>query len=232
MRSNVLKFLLLLLFVPFLISPAFAAEYEQTTTTSEGTLDIGIYTIPEIPNIDELTKLKIDFLKTGTQKVQEHVDYRIAVIKDDQNVFGPIRLTHTSTGSVTIPVQFTENGEHKIQFEVEGILFMPIPLETAEFSITIGQQVTPVVTIPDWVRNNAAWWAEGAISDNDFASGIEFMIKEGIIIVPVTESGQKSDAVIPDWVKNNAAWWAEGQIDDQTFANGLQFLIKVGIITV
>ena len=36
-------------------------------------------------------------------------------------------------------------------------------------------------TIPEWIKNNAAWWAEGQIDDNSFATGIEFMIKEGII---------------------------------------------------
>ena len=89
------------------------------------------------------------------------------------------------------------------------------------------------VAIPDWVRNNAGWWADGQIDDNTFANGIEYMIKQGIIVVPPTESGeQNTDAVIPDWVRNNAGWWADGQIDDNTFANGIQYLIKEGIISV
>jgi len=89
------------------------------------------------------------------------------------------------------------------------------------------------VSIPEWVKNNAKWWSEGGIDDNTFATGIEFMIKQGIISVPSTQSGtQNADATIPDWVRNNAAWWADGQIDDDTFASGLQFLIKEGIISV
>jgi len=89
------------------------------------------------------------------------------------------------------------------------------------------------VSIPEWVKNNAKWWSEGGIDDNTFATGIEFMIKQGIISVPTTTSGaQNEDATIPDWVRNNAAWWADGQIDDNTFASGLQFLIKEGIISV
>ena len=39
------------------------------------------------------------------------------------------------------------------------------------------------VTIPDWVRNNAAWWAEGQIDDKAFANGLQYLIKEGIISV-------------------------------------------------
>jgi len=89
------------------------------------------------------------------------------------------------------------------------------------------------VSIPEWVKNNAKWWSEGEIDDNTFATGIEFMIKQGIISVPSTQSdAQNADATIPDWVRNNAAWWADGQIDDNTFASGLQFLIKEGIISV
>ena len=89
------------------------------------------------------------------------------------------------------------------------------------------------VNIPDWVKNNAKWWSNGEIDDNTFASGIEFMIKQGIISVPTTASGaQNENATIPDWVRNNAAWWADGQIDDNTFASGIQFLVKEGIISV
>lgn len=93
-------------------------------------------------------------------------------------------------------------------------------------------QIVTKVQIPDWVRNNAGWWAEGNIADSDFASGIEFMIKEGIIQVPPTESEGTGESVIPDWVRNNAAWWADGLISDDDFARGLQFLIANGIIAV
>jgi hypothetical protein len=92
---------------------------------------------------------------------------------------------------------------------------------------------TKQISIPDWVRNNAGWWADGQIDDKSFASGIEYMIKEGIIVVPATGDGQASkDAVIPDWVRNNAGWWSEGLITDKDFANGLQYMIKHGIISV
>jgi len=41
--------------------------------------------------------------------------------------------------------------------------------------------------IPDWVRNNAGWWAEGAIGDKDFVSGIQYLIKERIMQIPLSE---------------------------------------------
>jgi hypothetical protein len=35
--------------------------------------------------------------------------------------------------------------------------------------------------IPDWIRNNAGWWADGQITDSDFVQGIQYLIKEGIM---------------------------------------------------
>ena len=53
-----------------MVYPAFAAEFDQIVSTSNGTLDVGIFTIPEIPNTAEPTKLKISFLKPGTEEIQ------------------------------------------------------------------------------------------------------------------------------------------------------------------
>jgi len=156
-----------------------STEYSQIVSTSDGTLDVGIYTIPAIPNTEEPTKLKIDFLKSGTERIQQHIDYRVSVTNDGDYVFGPMsRLSHTSPGHVTIPVQFSENGLHQITIEVEGILFMPIPLETASLTMNIGQAQT---SIPAWIKNNAGWWAEGQIDDSSFVSGLQWLISNGIM---------------------------------------------------
>ena len=166
-----------------MVYPAFAAGYDQIVSTSDETLDVGIYTIPEIPNTDEPTKLKIDFLKSGTERIQLHIDYRLSIIKDGDYVFGPMsRLLHTSPGSITIPVQFSENGSHMVHIEMEGILFQPIPLETAGFTINVGEAPPPTETsIPGWIKNNAGWWADGQIDDNSFVSGLQWLISNGIM---------------------------------------------------
>ncbi len=213
-----------------MIYPAFAVEYDQIVSTSDETLDVGIYTIPEIPNTTEPTKLKISFLKPGTDRIQEHIDYRVSVTKDGDYVFGPMsRLSHTSPGHVTIPVQFSENGLHQITIEVEGILFMPIPLETASLTMNIGQAQT---SIPSWIKNNAGWWADGQIDDSSFVAGIQWLISNNVMTIPPTEQGTGSDDVIPSWIKNNAGWWADGQIDDGSFVSGLQWLISNGIMKI
>ena len=174
-----MKFVYVLLLIPFVVYPAFAVEYDQIVSTSNGTLDVGIYTMyPVVPNTTELTKLQITFLKPGTERIQEHIDYRVNVTKDGDYVFGPIRLTHTSPGYATIPVQFSENGLHQIDIEVEGILFSPIPLETASLTMNIGQGET---SIPAWIKNNAEWWADGQIDDSSFVSGLQWLISNGIM---------------------------------------------------
>ena len=207
-----------------------SSEYSQIVSTSDGTLDVGIYTIPAIPNTEEPTKLKIDFLKSGTERIQQHIDYRVSVTNDGDYVFGPMaRLLHTSPGSITIPVEFSENGSHIVHIEMEGILFQPIPLEIASFTLNVGQAET---SIPDWIKNNAGWWADGQIDDSSFVSGIQWLILNNVMTIPPTEQGAGSADVIPSWIKNNAGWWADGQIDDGSFVTGLQWLISNGIMKI
>jgi hypothetical protein len=92
--------------------------------------------------------------------------------------------------------------------------------------------VTPTTTIPDWIKNNAGWWADGSIDDNSFVQGIQWLIKEGIMKIPPTTQGAGTGNEIPDWIKNNAGWWADGSIDDNSFVQGIQWLIKEGIMTI
>ena len=86
--------------------------------------------------------------------------------------------------------------------------------------------------IPDWIKNNAGWWANDKIDDGSFVSGVQWLISNGIMSIPPTEQGAGSDDAIPDWIKNNAGWWADGQIDDNSFVSGLQWLISNGIMKV
>ena len=134
-----MRFLLLLLLLPVFLIPTYAEP--QQLSTDKGTLLVNISTEPEKPIPDEQTKLKIDFLNPQTNLIQEHIDYTVTITNNDQTVFGPIPLTHTSIGSVTIPVEL-ENGENKISIGIEGILFKPIPAETVGFTI-MAEKPTP-----------------------------------------------------------------------------------------
>ena len=54
------------------------------------------------------------------------------------------------------------------------MLFVP-----ASISTTLAQDSE----IPGWIKNNAEWWADGQIDDNTFVSGIQYLVKVGIIKV-------------------------------------------------
>ena len=60
---------------------------------------------------------------------------------------------------------------------------------TYSYFCTIHPWATGVVVvksnavIPQWIKNNAEWWADGVIDDSSFVSGIQYLVKVGIIQV-------------------------------------------------
>ena len=133
-------------------------------------------------------------------------------------------------------------GPNVVKFNVPNDITAVITLQFENLNGSdLADAVLPVVvdrvsieaSIPVWVKNNAGWWAEGQIDDSSFLQGIQYLIQEGIMIIPPTETTEDSESQeVPSWIKNNAGWWAEGQIDDETFVSGIQYLIKVGVIKV
>jgi len=92
--------------------------------------------------------------------------------------------------------------------------------------------------IPDWIKNVAGWWANGVISENEFVTGIEYLINNNIILLNFVPCNDKIQSQygdtksVPDWIKNNANWWSENLIGDTDFINGLQYLIEHKIIKI
>jgi len=103
----------------------------------------------------------------------------------------------------------------------------------SNMSITSVQPQQTEHQVPDWVKNNAGWWADGQIDDDAFSQGVQFLVKEEIIQIPnlpkATDSTKKD---IPIWVKNNAEWWSQGLITESDFIKGLEYMVKNGIIQV
>ncbi len=136
-----LKILPVLVLLAFVLLPVYAQEQsvEMIQPTDRGTINVGLSTIPAIPHVGEQTKMKINFINKNTNVIQEHIDYSITVKKGTAQVFG-IPLTHTAIGSVTIPYEFTEGGIYQVSVNVQGILFQPLPTESAIFSISVGSE--------------------------------------------------------------------------------------------
>jgi len=180
-------------------------------------------------------KLNYDILDTFLKDKPISVPYELKIFYNDNKVLNKNAM---STGSKTE----TNSFEFYVSTDISGILIVKFEnlgenqLANLEFPLIVDRKidVKQEYFIPEWVKNNAKWWSAEEIDDKTFANGIEYLIKQGIIVVPVTSSeGEESQiTIIPDWVKVNAVWWGNNQIDDKTFANGIEYLIKVGIIVV
>lgn len=86
------------------------------------------------------------------------------------------------------------------------------------------------IATPSWVRDTAMWWSVGVSNNTDFAQGIRFMIRQGLVEAPLAT--EINAVKIPEWLKSNAKWWYSGEIDDRTFAMSIQYLLESGIVKV
>jgi len=89
--------------------------------------------------------------------------------------------------------------------------------------LTIPAVSAQEAAIPSWIKNNAGWWADGQIDDSSFVSGIQYLIKSGIIVVtqaekPVIETTVESSDY-PDWLINNPSWQAAREFCNCPFDN-------------
>ena len=50
-------------------------------------------------------------------------------------------------------------------------------------SVPLTQNAQAQSIIPDWIKANAGWWADGTLDDETFLNGITFMIENGVIDV-------------------------------------------------
>lgn len=96
------------------------------------------------------------------------------------------------------------------------------------------------VQIPDYLKTNIQWWADGITTDREFVNSVEFLIEAEIIKSPrisintdhVSDSENlPEDIQVPNWVKTNAEWFAEGKIPATDFSKGLEYLIENKIIS-
>ena len=144
---------------------------------------------------------------------------------DVQRIFVP------SQGQIRVDVKVLGTGlDYDPKYAGIGSALIEIGPGT---SVSTTPSVSEKAAIPDWIKNNAEWWAAGQIDDNSFVQGIQYLIKEDVLIIPPTTQGSSSGSnEIPTWIKNNAEWWAAGQIDDNSFIQGIQFLIKEGIMRI
>jgi len=161
---------------------------------------------------------------------QVSVSYDLSIFHDGEEI-GQVSDVSVDMGLTVV--------EFSVPDDVSGVITLQFEnlngsnLADAIFPVVVDRVGVDKTSIPAWIKNNAGWWATDQIDDSAFLQGIQYLIKEGIMIIPPTETTEASESQeVPSWIKNNAGWWATDQIDDSAFLQGIQYLIKEGIITV
>ena len=88
------------------------------------------------------------------------------------------------------------NKKHAITITgiLAGILFVPILLSDD----------AKAQMIPEWVKNTALWYGEGAITEVEFLNAIKFLIENDILVIEqsetkkVTSESIRSEVIIPN----------------------------------
>ena len=113
-------------------------------------------------------------------------------------------------------------------------MFAQLYVQSNEFGMIFEPNSNSNPKIPEWVKNNAKWWAAGQVDDSTFTQGIGFLIKEKIIGMDSLpeQSSDVAEQKVPDWIKNNAGWWADGMISEDDFIKGIKYLVEKRIIPV
>ena len=215
----------------FLIKPS-QEKTQLSSVTENGQFRILVSWEPEILKSNSQAKIIFDVTDIFLKNRPIAVNYDFIVTQNQRTIYQQNGISSNSKEEHNI-------AEFAIPKDITGIVHLNFENldgnDLARTSIPI--VINPItnkneISIPAWIKNNASWWAEEQIDDNTFVHGIEYLIKNDIILIPKTQQSESGTNEIPAWIKNNAAWWAEGQIDDNTFVQGIQYLIKKGIMRV
>ncbi len=203
-----------------------------STVTGNGQFRIDLSWNPQNVESGSKTIFMFDIMDIFLIDKLVSVSYDLSIVYDDKKIFeksGISSDTKTKRNMIEFLIPDYVTGPMMLQFEnLSGNelanAFLPV----------IVNRIGNEISMPDWIRNNAGWWATDKINDSSFLQGIQYLIKEKIMLIPQTVKSSNTDAdqSVPAWVKNNAGWWAEGEIDDKTFVSGIQYLIKAGIIKI
>ena len=123
-------------------------------------------------------------------------------------------------------------------FQIRSSIVLILSFSLIGSGILVPNSSAQDAQIPGWVKNVAGWWGSGIVSENEFVSGIEYLINNNIILLDFVPCNDKIQSQygdtksVPDWIKNNASWWSENLIGDTDFINGLQYLIEHKIIKI
>ncbi|MEC9087343.1 MAG: peptidase [Thermoproteota archaeon] len=203
-------------------------EFPLRTLTLSEEYQVDLSWDPKIIIPGEKVKFIYTFRDTTDLGPIRNSDYTFTILQDGKTIFSEDRFA--KIGADFTDFTFTEE---QTGLTVARFSNISGSGQQTEFAFVVGGQTeSKSPSVPEWVKNNAGWWADGQIPDSAFIDGIEYLIKDGIIEVKLSELKSEDESTVPEWIKTNAGWWADGQIPDSAFIDGIQYLIKDGIIKI
>ncbi len=109
-------------------------------------------------------------------------------------------FTEKHEGALTLTIVKPDKSEEKLTtISRDGFFMTPMALTSESlqgnyqvFAEIKGKQILVSTfnvkgadsgKVPTWIKNNANWWAQGLITDDDFIKGIQYLVEQGIIRV-------------------------------------------------
>ena len=215
----------------FLVKPIDKNEF--SSITANGQFRVLVTTEPEDLKSNSKAKIHFNIMDVFLKNKPISVPYDFSMTTIGKTI-------HQESGTSTDSKDQYNTIEVTIPNDVSGVAYLNFKnldgndLARASIPVVIDRMdiQNNKISIPDWIKTNAGWWADDQIDEKTFIQGIEYLIKNEIIQIPKTQQESSESQEIPSWIKNNASWWAQDQIDDETFVQGLQYLIQNGIIRV
>ncbi len=209
----------------FLLMPK-SDDFLLVGITTNVQYKIAISTIPKQITAGKEISILFKIYDVFLQGKTVSVNYDLTVRSDEANIhkisgvstdskdkWNEVKLILPESVSNRITLVFENLGGNKLA-NVELPIMVPTQQETK---------------IPSWIKNNAGWWCQKLIPDDEFLRGIEYLVGKKIIDVG-TQTQDSLQKEIPSWIRSNSCWWANNSISDKEFVNGIVYLVKVGVI--
>ena len=147
---------------------------------------------------------------------------------------------------------FYYDAESVLKLDKEGTIGVKMKILRNEVEDTgqcnsVSEEPANAMLIPDWFKNNAKWWRDGIISDDEIVNALEALIKNKVI--SLDEFSKKHSGIehsggvqeggtfetqpakkIPGHIKTVFGYWGDGNVSDKEIATSLGFLVNEGII--
>ena len=164
----------------FSIMPS-ADNLPLTTMTENAQFKINLSWEPQSIKSGSTTTFYYEILDAFYVDRQVSVSYDLSIFHDGEEI-GQTSIVSADMGFSVIEFDVPDNvsGVMTLQFEnLNGS-----DLANAILPVVVDRINIDETSIPAWIKNNAGWWATDQIDDSAFLQGIQYLIQEGIMIIP------------------------------------------------